>query len=236
MGTSFQLSEVAHLVVKEDGAEWICQGVESGFSGHVFQLDRWHLLDRIEKFAGHLPRVWKRLRSWVYQDRVGSLARSLRLIEGADARSEQARQELLSYVTPARRSHHGRRSSAPPREPRSSPVAHPRDRSRGENHRRGDRAPLQTLGHALDPTRCPGPAEIATLDCPSWRKMVRSLELNRTPTDKCLTQPIANCGLTPQSFSASIHGLRSPQSLVSRRSRDGQSPANKNTRHANPRS
>jgi len=99
MGTRFQLSEVAHLVVKGEGAEWICQGANQVFPGHVFQLDRWHLLDRIEKFAGHLPRVWKRLRSWVYQGRVGSLARSLRLIEGADARSEQARQELLSYLT-----------------------------------------------------------------------------------------------------------------------------------------
>ncbi len=121
MGSRFQLSGVAHLVVKGDGAEWICQGADQVFPGHVFQLDRWHLLDRIERFAGHLPRVWKRLRSWVYQGRVASLARSLRLIAGADARSEQARQELLHYV-----SRHAEAITAVDRlRPQVSPAAHP---------------------------------------------------------------------------------------------------------------
>lgn len=121
MGSRFPLSGVAHLVVKGDGAEWICQGADQVFPGHVFQLDRWHLLDRIEKFAGHLPRVWKRLRSWVYEGRVESLARSLRLIVGANTRSEQARQELLHYV-----SRHAQAITAVDRlRPQVSPAARP---------------------------------------------------------------------------------------------------------------
>ncbi len=121
MGGCFQLSGVAHLVVKGDGAEWICQGADQVFPGYVFQLDRWHLLDRIEKFAGHLPRVWKRLRSWVYEGRVESLVRSLSLIVGADTRSEKARQELLHYV-----SRHARAITAVDRlRPQVSPAARP---------------------------------------------------------------------------------------------------------------
>jgi hypothetical protein len=96
---SFQVEEAQHVVVKGDGAEWICQGAAQVFPGHVFQLDRWHLLDRIAQFAGHLPRLWKRLRAWVFEGRVKSLVRSLRFLVGADARSEEARQELLGYVT-----------------------------------------------------------------------------------------------------------------------------------------
>lgn len=95
----FAVEEVEHLVVKGDGAEWICQGAAQVFPGHVFQLDRWHLLDRIAQFAGSQPRLWKRLRAWVFQGRVSALARSLRHLVGADTRSEEARQELLGYVT-----------------------------------------------------------------------------------------------------------------------------------------
>ena len=88
-----------HVLVKGDGAEWICQAAEQVFPGHVFQLDRWHLLERIREFAGALPRLLKRLQRWVYQGRVAALIRSLRQLVGADARSEEARQELLGYVT-----------------------------------------------------------------------------------------------------------------------------------------
>jgi len=95
----FQVTEVRHVVVRGDGAEWIRQGAEQVFPGHVFQLDCWHLLDRIAQFAGHLPRRWKRLRRWVYEGRVAALIRSLRYLVGADQRSERARQELLGYVT-----------------------------------------------------------------------------------------------------------------------------------------
>lgn len=107
--------------MKGDGAEWIAQGAAQVFPGHVYQLDRWHLLDRIEKFAGHLPRVWKRLRSWVYEGRVKGLAYSLRLITGADARSDQARQELLGYST-----RHAQAITAVNRlHPQVSPAARP---------------------------------------------------------------------------------------------------------------
>jgi Uncharacterised protein family (UPF0236) len=96
---SFQMERVRHVVVKGDGAEWICQGAAQVFPGHVFQLDRWHLLDRIAQFAGQQPRLWRRLRRWVFQGRVKSLLRSLRFLVGREARSEQARQDLLGYVT-----------------------------------------------------------------------------------------------------------------------------------------
>lgn len=89
----------AHVVVKGDGAEWIHQVAAQVFPRHVFQLDRWHLLERITEFAGALPRLLKRLQRWVYQGRVAALIRSLRHLVGADARSEEARQELLGYVT-----------------------------------------------------------------------------------------------------------------------------------------
>jgi hypothetical protein len=79
------------------GAEWIRQAAEPVFPGHVFQLDRRRLLDRIEQFAGHPPRLWRR--RWVDARRVAALARSLRHLVGAGAHSEQARQELLGYVT-----------------------------------------------------------------------------------------------------------------------------------------
>jgi hypothetical protein len=65
----------------------------------VFQLDRWHLLDRIAQFVGQQPRLWNRLRAWVFEGRVKSRVRSLRSLGGADARSEEARQEPLGYVT-----------------------------------------------------------------------------------------------------------------------------------------
>jgi hypothetical protein len=65
----------------------------------VFQLDRWHLLDRIARFAGHKVRRWKRLRSWVFAGRAGALIRPVPQLVGADARREAARQELLGYVT-----------------------------------------------------------------------------------------------------------------------------------------
>lgn len=96
---AFQVERAEHVVVKGDGAEWIGQGAAQVFPGHVFQLDRWHLLDRIAQFAGQLPQLWKRLRRWVFEGRVKALVRSLRQLVGADARSEQARQELLGYVT-----------------------------------------------------------------------------------------------------------------------------------------
>lgn len=102
MEESLQVEEAAHVVVKGDGAEWICQGAEQVFPGHVFQLDRWSRpagLDRIAQFAGSQPRLWKRLRTWVFQGRVSALIRSLRQLVGADARSEAARQELRGYVT-----------------------------------------------------------------------------------------------------------------------------------------
>ncbi len=93
------MEQARHVLVKGDGAEWIHQAAAHVFPRHVFQLDRWHLLDRNEKLVGHLPRLWKRLRRWVYQGRVQSLIRSLRFLVGADRKSEQARQELLGYVT-----------------------------------------------------------------------------------------------------------------------------------------
>lgn len=99
MEDRLQVERAKHVVVKGDGAEWICQGAAQVFPGHVFQLDRWHLLDRITQFAGQQPRLWKRLQRFVYEGRVDALARSLRHLVGADARSEEARQELLSYVT-----------------------------------------------------------------------------------------------------------------------------------------
>lgn len=99
MEESLQVEQAAHVVVKGDGAEWICQGAAQVFPRHVFQLDRWHLLDRLAQFAGHLPPLWRRLRRWLFQGRVKSLRRSLRFLVGADARSEQARQELLAYIT-----------------------------------------------------------------------------------------------------------------------------------------
>jgi hypothetical protein len=99
MEDGFQVERAKHVVVKGDGAEWICQGAALVFPRHVFQLDRWHLLDRIAQFAGSQPRLWKRLRTWVFQGRVSALARSLRHLVGADTRSEEARRELLGYVT-----------------------------------------------------------------------------------------------------------------------------------------
>lgn len=99
MEGAFEVERAEHVLVKGDGAEWICQGAAQVFPGHVFQLDRWHLLERITQFAGHLPRLWKRLRRWVFEGRVPALIRSLRHLVGADARSEAARQELLGYVT-----------------------------------------------------------------------------------------------------------------------------------------
>jgi hypothetical protein len=65
---SFRVEQAPHVVVKGDGAEGICQGAAQVFPGHVFQLDRWHLLDRIAQFAGHLPRLWKRRRAWLFGD------------------------------------------------------------------------------------------------------------------------------------------------------------------------
>lgn len=99
MEGSFEVEQAGHVLVKGDGAEWICQGAAQVFPRHVFQLDRWHLLDRIAQFAGQQPRLGKRLQAWVFEGRVPSLLRSLRRLVGADARSEQARQELLGYVT-----------------------------------------------------------------------------------------------------------------------------------------
>ena len=117
----FQVMQAQHVLVKGDGAEWIHQGAEQVFPGHVFQLDRWHLLDRIAQFAGHLPRLWQRLRQWVYQGRVAALIRSLRHLAGTDARSEQARQELLGYVT-----RHAEAITAVDRlRPQVSPAARP---------------------------------------------------------------------------------------------------------------
>jgi len=95
---SLGVEQARHVVVKGDGAEWIGQGAAQVFPGHVLQLDRWHLLDRIALFAGQQPRLWKRLRAWVFEGRVPSLVRSLRFLVGGDARSEAARQELLGYV------------------------------------------------------------------------------------------------------------------------------------------
>jgi hypothetical protein len=95
---SLGVEQARQVVVKGDGAEWICQGAAQVFPGHIFQLDRWHLLDRIVQFAGSQPRLWKRLRAWVFEGRVHSLVRSLRFLVGGDARSEEARRELLGYV------------------------------------------------------------------------------------------------------------------------------------------
>jgi hypothetical protein len=98
MEDRFQVARAKHVLVKGDGAEWICPGAAQVFPGHVFQLDRWHLLEEITSFAGHLPRLCKRLRRWVYQGRVTALIPSLRHLVGADAASEEARQKLLGYV------------------------------------------------------------------------------------------------------------------------------------------
>jgi hypothetical protein len=121
MEGSFPVQQARHVVVKGDGAEWICQAAAQVFPGHVFQLDRWHLLDRIAQFAGQVPRLWKRLRRWVFQGRVKALLRSLRQLVGADARSEQARQDLLGYIT-----RHAEAITAVDRlRPRVSPAARP---------------------------------------------------------------------------------------------------------------
>ena len=95
---SLRVEEAEHVLVKGDGAEWICQGAAQVFPGPVFQLDRGHLLDRLAQFAGSPPRLWKRRRTWVFQGRVSALVRALRRVVGAAARSEAARQELLGYV------------------------------------------------------------------------------------------------------------------------------------------
>ncbi len=99
MEGAFQVERAMHVVVKGDGAEWICQGAAQVFPGHVFQLDRWHLLERITQFAGSQPRLWKRLRGWVFEGQVQALVRSLRHLVGADGQSEEGRQDLLGYVT-----------------------------------------------------------------------------------------------------------------------------------------
>ena len=79
-------------------------------------------LDRLAQFAGSQPRLWKRLRTWVFQGRVSALVRSLRQLVGADARSEAARQELLGYVT-----RHAEAITAVDRlRPQVSPAARPR--------------------------------------------------------------------------------------------------------------
>lgn len=98
MEDRFQVERAKQVVVKGDGAEWICQGAAQVFPRHVFQLDRWHLLDRLAQFAGAQPRLWNRLRRWVFEGRVRARSRSLRQLVGADARSEEARQALLGYV------------------------------------------------------------------------------------------------------------------------------------------
>jgi hypothetical protein len=117
----FQVERAAHVLVKGDGAEWICQGAAQVFPRHVFQLDRWHLLDRLAQFAGSQPRLWQRLRTWVFQGRVPALLRSLRQLAGADARSEEARQELLGYLT-----RHAEAITAVDRlRPQVSPAARP---------------------------------------------------------------------------------------------------------------
>jgi len=92
------IEQARHVLVKGDGAEWIHQVAEHIFPRHVFQLDRWHLLDRLARLCGHAPQLWRRLRQWVFQGRVTSLLCSLRQMVGADAQSEQARQELVAYV------------------------------------------------------------------------------------------------------------------------------------------
>ena len=45
--TKERVRAARHVLVKGDGAEWMRQGAEQVFPGHVFQLDCWHLLDRI---------------------------------------------------------------------------------------------------------------------------------------------------------------------------------------------
>jgi hypothetical protein len=121
MEASFQVEQVQRVLVKGDGAEWISQGAAAVFPGHVFQLDRWHVLDRLAQFAGHLPRLWQRLRRWVFEGRVESLLRSLRFLVGADARSKRARKELLGYLT-----RHAAAITAVDRlRPRVSPEARP---------------------------------------------------------------------------------------------------------------
>jgi len=121
MEDRFQVERAKHVLVKGDGAEWICQGAAYVFPGHVFQLDRWHLLEQITSFAGHVPRLWKRLRRWVYQGQVAALIRSLRHLVGTDAASEEARQKLLGYVT-----RHAEAITAVDRlRPQVSPAARP---------------------------------------------------------------------------------------------------------------
>jgi len=187
MESCFQVEQAQPVVVKGDGAEWICQGAAQVFPQHVFQLDRWHLLDRSAQFASQQPRLWKRLRRWVFQGRVESLRRSLPGGRRRTQRTSAARVAGLCH--PTRRSEHRRGPAPPPPLARRSPFADPRNRSDGKEHRDGHWPEVQTLGHALDTTRRSPPPQAPPLDRSLRNKLVRSLVFSRSSTDKCLTQP-----------------------------------------------
>jgi hypothetical protein len=133
-----------------------------------------------------VPGVWKWLRRWVYEGRVESPPPPAPRARRGRRAQRTSPAGVAGVYRPTCRSDHLCRPTPPGSLARRSPSAHPRNRSRGEEHRDGDWSEVQALGDALDATRSSPPAQAPPVDRALGSKLVRSLALSSA---KCSTQP-----------------------------------------------
>jgi hypothetical protein len=81
-----------------DGAEWIPVLAREWFPGSVYQLDHFHLKQRLREAAGRDPRLASRWIAWALEGRFRAIARSMAALVRRGRLSAELAQQTLWYL------------------------------------------------------------------------------------------------------------------------------------------
>lgn len=91
----YEIDEQTWLVVNGDGANWIKE-CESYFHQCLFMLDRFHVARELKRFVGHLPKVWREVRSALAKQDATALMAAIEGVAEVEI-AEEHRQEWRAY-------------------------------------------------------------------------------------------------------------------------------------------
>jgi len=95
---SVGIHRARHTLVPGDGAGWIPVMVRDWFPGAAFQLDHYHLKQRLRQAAGGDPRRAGRWISWALSGRWRSVARSMTRLVAAGRLEPELARETLAFL------------------------------------------------------------------------------------------------------------------------------------------
>ncbi len=84
----YEIDEDTWLVVNGDGAPWIGE-CESYFHKCIYTLDRYHVARDLQRFVGHLPKVWKDVRQSLARQDAAALLTAVESVSAEDIAPKQ---------------------------------------------------------------------------------------------------------------------------------------------------